>query len=68
MHTDFVWTRVTLIPTEVDDNIFTMIIAGNEIDHAKTVSGRDELVKTITSITDRNDIEFGDLVWMSRYR
>ncbi|KAJ4465907.1 FAD binding domain-containing protein [Lentinula lateritia] len=59
---------VTLIPTEVDDNIFTMIIAGNEIDHAKTVSGRDELVKTITSITDRNDIEFGDLVWMSRYR
>ncbi|KAJ3933153.1 MAG: FAD binding domain-containing protein [Lentinula lateritia] len=60
--------RVTLIPTEVDDNIFTMIIAGNEIDHAKTVSGRDELVKTITSITDRNDIEFGDLVWMSRYR
>ncbi|KAJ3923577.1 FAD binding domain-containing protein [Lentinula edodes] len=68
MDADFVWTRVTLIPTEVDDNIFTMIIAGNEIDHAKTVSGRDELVKTITSITDRNDIEFGDLVWMSRYR
>ncbi|KAF8827023.1 hypothetical protein HHX47_DHR5000984 [Lentinula edodes] len=68
MDADFVWTRVTLIPTEVDDNIFTMIIAGNEIDHAKTVSGRDELVKTIGSITDRNDIEFGDLVWMSRYR
>ncbi|GAV99130.1 protein [Lentinula edodes] len=59
---------VTLIPTEVDDNIFTMIIAGNEIDHANAVSGRDELVKTITSITDRNAIEFGDLVWMSRYR
>ncbi|KAJ3847350.1 FAD binding domain-containing protein [Lentinula lateritia] len=60
--------KATLIPTEVDDNIFTMIIAGNEIDHARTVSGHDELVKTITSITDRNDIEFGDLVWMSRYR
>lgn len=56
------------MPSEVDDNVFTFIISGKEIDHAKTASGRDELVKTITSITDRKDIEFGKLVWISNYR
>ncbi|KAJ3846283.1 FAD binding domain-containing protein [Lentinula lateritia] len=65
---DFVWARVFLIPAEIDNNIFTMMITGKELDHAKTASGRDELVKTITLVTERNDIEFGDLIWMSHYR
>ncbi|KAJ4492013.1 FAD binding domain-containing protein [Lentinula edodes] len=59
---------VFLIPAEVDNNIFTMMVTGKELDHAKTASGRDELVKTITFVTERNDIEFGDLIWMSHYR
>lgn len=45
-----------------------MMITGKELDHAKTASGRDELVRTITFVTERNDIEFGDLIWMSHYR
>ncbi|KAJ4479299.1 FAD binding domain-containing protein [Lentinula aciculospora] len=59
---------VALIPTEVDDDIFTFMIGGTESDQAKTASGRDELVKTISFITDRTDIDFGELVWISRYR
>ncbi|KAJ3741508.1 FAD binding domain-containing protein [Lentinula detonsa] len=59
---------VTLMPTEVDEGIFTFVLSGRDMDHAKTASGRDELVKTISSITDRNDIEFGNLVWISQYR
>ncbi|KAJ3923576.1 FAD binding domain-containing protein [Lentinula edodes] len=54
--------------SQVDNNIFTMMVTGKELDHAKTASGRDELVKTITFVTERNDIEFGDLIWMSHYR
>ncbi|KAJ3862909.1 FAD binding domain-containing protein [Lentinula novae-zelandiae] len=54
--------------SRVDKNIFTMMITGKELDHAKTASRRDELVKTITFVTERNDIEFGDLIWMSHYR
>ncbi|KAJ3911179.1 FAD binding domain-containing protein [Lentinula edodes] len=61
-------SKSQLVPSEVDDNVFTFIISGKEIDHAKTASGRDELVKTITSITDRKDIEFGKLIWISNYR
>ncbi|KAJ3892703.1 FAD binding domain-containing protein [Lentinula edodes] len=61
-------SKSQLVPSEVDDNVFTFIISGKEIDHAKTASGRDELVKTIASITDRKDIEFGKLVWISNYR
>ncbi|KAJ3722577.1 FAD binding domain-containing protein [Lentinula raphanica] len=59
---------LTLLPTEVDDGIFTFIVSGKELDHAKTASGRDESVKAISFISDRNDIEFGDLIWMSQYR
>lgn len=39
-----------------------------DIDHAKTASGREELIKTITSITNRTEMEFGELVWISHYR
>ncbi|KIK67815.1 hypothetical protein GYMLUDRAFT_36594 [Collybiopsis luxurians FD-317 M1] len=59
---------VTLMPTEADDNMFTFILAGKDLGREKIASGRDELVKAVHSITNRTDIEFGDLVWISRYR
>ncbi|KAJ3757896.1 FAD binding domain-containing protein [Lentinula raphanica] len=59
---------LTLLPTEVDDDIFTFIVSGKDLDHAKIASGKDELVKAISFISDRNEIEFGDLIWISQYR
>ncbi|GAV99129.1 protein [Lentinula edodes] len=53
---------------DVSSVIGDIEIKSKELDHAKTASGRDELVKTITFVTERNDIEFGDLIWMSHYR
>lgn len=43
------------------------MFAGREVDHATVASSREELLKAFYEITDRTDVKFGDLVWVSNY-
>lgn len=61
--------RVAMRPFEIeDDDRFNFMIGGSEIDHAKTASSREELLKTFYEVSGRTDIEFGELLWMGLWR
>ena len=60
--------RVVLRPSGQDEDLFTFILGGPDIDCSKILLSREELVKSFYSITKRTDIVFGDLIWISKYR
>lgn len=56
-------------PFEIEaDNRFNFMIGGTEIDHVKTASSREELIKTFYEVSSRTDVEFGDVLWMGLWR
>ena len=60
--------RVVLRPSGQDKDLFALILGGPDIDSSKILSSKEELVKSFYSITQRTDIVFGDLIWISKYR
>ncbi|OCH84203.1 monooxygenase [Obba rivulosa] len=56
----------SLRPPENDD-YWTLLGAG-QIDHAKIVADRDELIAFVRAVTDRDDIEVGHVKWISEFR
>ena len=54
-------------PTEYD-GVFTVTVGGAEIDFATVASSREALIKTVYEITKREELEFGDIIWLSEYR
>ncbi|KAK0239286.1 FAD binding domain-containing protein [Armillaria nabsnona] len=59
---------VTLRPFETkDDDKYTFICMGRELDAAKMASGREEFIKVFYETSGRTDIEFGDLIWISNF-
>lgn len=59
---------VTLRPFETkDDDKYTFICMGRELDAAKMSSGREEFIKVFYETSGRTDIEFGDLIWISHF-
>ncbi len=60
---------VTLRPFETkDDDKYTFICMGRELDAAKMASGREEFIKVFYETSGRTDIEFGDLIWISNFQ
>lgn len=56
-------------PFEIEhDDRFNFMIGGSQIDHPKTASSREELMKTFYEVSGRTDIEFGELLWMGLWR
>lgn len=45
-------------------NLFNFMLRSPGIDNAKVSSSREEFVKVFHEITGREDIDFGELVWM----
>ncbi|EED83885.1 hypothetical monooxygenase [Postia placenta Mad-698-R] len=56
---------VILRPTE-DDEIYTFIVAG-DVDVEKAYEDYDTLVQILTKLTDRQDLDFGEIKWKSNY-
>jgi hypothetical protein len=55
----------SLRPFEIeDDDRYNFILAGRNLEEITT---REELVKAFCNITGRQDMEFGDLIWISKY-
>ncbi|PBK69099.1 hypothetical protein ARMSODRAFT_957421 [Armillaria solidipes] len=50
-----------------DDDKYTFICMGRELDAAKMASGREEFIKVFYETSGRTDIEFGDLIWISNF-
>ncbi|KAF9463799.1 FAD binding domain-containing protein [Collybia nuda] len=66
---DWVKKMVAMRPSEIDDDDrFNFMVGGSEIDHTKSASSREELIKTFYKISGRTDVEFGELVWMGLWR
>ncbi|KZT05394.1 monooxygenase [Laetiporus sulphureus 93-53] len=57
---------VMLRPTE-EEGLFALILGGR-IDHARMVSDQEELIKTIRTGTDRDDINVRKVRWLSEFR
>ena len=60
--------RAMLRPSGQDKDNFTIAIGGPDVDCNKVSTSREELIKSFYSITNRTDIVFGDIVWISKYR
>jgi hypothetical protein len=60
--------RVMLRPSRQDEDVFTFMMGGPNVDCNKISTSREELVKSFYSITKRTDILFGDIIWISKYR
>ncbi|KAK0202449.1 FAD binding domain-containing protein [Desarmillaria ectypa] len=60
---------VSLRPFETkDDDKYTFICMGRDLDTDKMASGREEFIKAFYQISGRTDIEFGDLIWISNFQ
>jgi hypothetical protein len=57
-----------LRPSGQDEEVFNVMLAGSDVNYDKVSTGREEFAKIFYSITNRTDILFGDLVWISKYR
>ncbi|PCH36626.1 monooxygenase [Wolfiporia cocos MD-104 SS10] len=68
MHTwgDHSSLRILLRATE-NEGEFCFGIVGN-LDHAKVVADREELIRVIRQGTDRDDFEFGELRWITDFQ
>ncbi|OCH86653.1 monooxygenase [Obba rivulosa] len=55
-------------PTEHNNDVWTMIGGGRNVNHSKIVAERDEFLRFVHETTDRDDIEIGDIHWISEYR
>lgn len=60
-------SSVFLRPTEYKD-VFSVMAAGKEADLDAALEGRDGLAKFIREVTNRSDLEIGDLKWISDFR
>lgn len=57
-----------LFPSEMPGQIFSFYLSGAQLDEEKETivnGGKDELVKNFCAITGRDDVEYGELVWIS---
>ncbi|KAG7445126.1 uncharacterized protein BT62DRAFT_951494 [Guyanagaster necrorhizus] len=60
---------VTLRPFETkDDDKYTFICLGRDLDFEKMASSREEFIKGFYETSGRTDIEFGDLIWISNFQ
>ncbi|KAH9922913.1 uncharacterized protein B0H18DRAFT_1120636 [Fomitopsis serialis] len=53
-------------PTETPHCFYVAL--GGQIDHKKLESDREEFIKAIYAATDRHDLQFGELRWISEWR
>ncbi|KAF9002970.1 monooxygenase [Cyathus striatus] len=51
-----------------DANVYCFWIVGIDLSHVTITSGRNDLIKAIEEITERKDIEFGDIIWTGDYK
>ncbi|KAK0489305.1 FAD binding domain-containing protein [Armillaria novae-zelandiae] len=51
-----------------DDDKYNFICMGRELDADKMASGREEFIRTFYEISERTDVEFGDLIWISNFQ
>ncbi|PCH36607.1 hypothetical protein WOLCODRAFT_127398, partial [Wolfiporia cocos MD-104 SS10] len=63
---EFSTILVMLRPTE-DEDIFALWVGG-QIDYAKVASDREELIKAVRAGTDREDLQIGEVKWLSEFR
>ncbi|KZT05390.1 monooxygenase [Laetiporus sulphureus 93-53] len=56
---------LSLRPTYEGD-VFNIIAAGH-VDYAKLIDDREELVKFVHSVSNRDDIKVGKVIWLSAY-
>lgn len=60
---------MALRPFETEDNNqYNFMVGGADLDHEIIASSREELIKVVHEITGREDIQFGDVVWMGTWR
>lgn len=60
---------VSFRPSEdKDDDLFAIFMGGKDIDFAKMVSNREELIKRIHELTGRSDFEFGKMSGITEYK
>jgi hypothetical protein len=62
------WDRAGILPSEAEDKVFTVMVGGTNFDYEKVASGREHFIEAIKAATDRTDLEFGEIVWLTRYR
>ncbi|EEB98110.1 hypothetical protein MPER_02439, partial [Moniliophthora perniciosa FA553] len=60
--------QINLLAFEKHDDRYTFICGGNNLDNDKMASSREVWVDTFKEVTGRQDIEFGDLIWMGTWR
>nr|AGK29862.1 FAD-binding protein [Volvariella volvacea] len=59
---------ITLRPTNPNPKLFTFIVSGRELNHEEISSGREKFIEAFYKITNRKEVVFGDLIWISNYR
>ncbi|KAI0943907.1 hypothetical protein AcV7_001865 [Taiwanofungus camphoratus] len=60
-------TKIGLLRPTEHVGLFGLIGGGN-IDYEKVISSRDELIKFLREGTDRDDIQYGEVTWLSHFR
>lgn len=60
--------RLSLRPCETEDDQYNFMLGGVDLDHRKIVSSREEIIDAIYQVSGREDMEFGDLIWMGIWR
>lgn len=61
------YTRVIIRPTE-NENEFSFIIFGQQLDLDSLFASREVLIKFVKDFTNRPELEFGNMKWLSDWR
>ena len=60
--------RVWLRPSGQAEDVYGFVLGGPNIDYEKISTSSEEFAKIFYSLTNRTDIIFGDIIWVSKYR